>query len=119
MDIAQLLGIEDRLVYRVQKRSDIVFQAIRESEIDIIPSPMSIHLSEPPLQSMPSFDVSPLSTVSASSLIIPVPISTTAIAHLQRTNAVTTIIASTATSYSPARLYLQLPQSPLSRVPMR
>ncbi|KAH3703182.1 mucin-2-like [Dreissena polymorpha] len=104
MDIAQLLGIEDRLVSRVQKMSDIVFQAIRESEIDIIPSPVSIHLSDPsspvqlPLQSMPSFYLSPLPTVPASSLIIPVPTSTTAIAPLQRTNAVTSIIASTATS---------------------
>ncbi|KAH3735551.1 hypothetical protein DPMN_042087 [Dreissena polymorpha] len=102
MDIAQLLGIEDRLVARVQKRSDIVFQAIRESEIDIIPSPMSIHLSDPsspvqlPLQSMPSFDLSPLPTVSASELIIPVPTSTPAITPLRRTNEVTAVIASTA-----------------------
>ncbi|KAH3810425.1 hypothetical protein DPMN_138817 [Dreissena polymorpha] len=105
MDIAQLLGIADRLVARVQKRSDIVFQAIRESETDIIPSPMSIHLSNPsspvqlPLQSIPSFDLSPLPTVPASSFIIPVPTSTTAIAPLQRNNAVTTIITSTATSF--------------------
>ncbi|KAH3746694.1 hypothetical protein DPMN_181105 [Dreissena polymorpha] len=121
MDITQLLGIEDRLVARVQKRSDIVFQAIRESEIDIIPSPMSIHLSNPsspvqlPLQSIPSFDLSPLPTVPASSLIIPVPTSTTAIAPLQRNNVVTTIITSTATSF----LSSQTPSSTTAIAPLR
>ncbi|KAH3856004.1 hypothetical protein DPMN_098584 [Dreissena polymorpha] len=121
MDIAQLLGIEDRLVARVQKRSDIVFQAIRESEIDIIPSPMSIHLSDPsspvqlPLQSMPSFDLSPLPTVSASSLIIPVPTSTPAITPLRRTNEVTAVIASTANTL----LSSQTPSSTTAIAPLR
>jgi len=68
-EVATTLGIEERLVFRLHRRDDIAFKAIKEAEVGHITSPMSIHLSDPqspiqsPLLSMPFFTTVPATVI--------------------------------------------------------